>query len=396
MSLSTSSSSFGAEPKELELMVRSTPKVPLPLPLPLPLPPKVSLPPKEAPLPPNEVTITSKEIPVPLHKVIEVPKEVIEAPKEMQLLTPQIAKITDDNYFKDVSFEVSEEARVKAGYKVPKMTISPEEFLRRNKIESLDVMGQNHHYVTDGIQLMMGPPKPMSAKTLAGDLTNQPVHLPINYFDRPSHSSKNVGVSLKPGSITKMNAGGDDVLVAKGPGGFSVGIFNAGKFGSFPSANQPIEYNPHNPMEEDPIKTARLNQIDPEEVKKNEAILNADYSSKTLPDITQTGQSLAEALIQVTEEAIKEPVKEANPEVAKPDPEVVVDINLSREIIEMKLKIEDQNRTIRDLVSSVESLSRSLTQVTQQVETLTKVIQEDTNQKDGILMTLYNKVAWWR
>ena len=327
-------------------------------------------------------------------------------PKELELTVRSTSKITDDDYFKDIDFEISEQDRAKAGYKIPKKTISPEEFLQRNKIESFGAVDKNHHYVTDGNNLIMGPPKPMGEKTLRGDLTNQPVPLPMNYFDGPSlfdatsHVSQKLepgSQKLEPGSITKMNVGGDDILVAKGPNnqsgneGFAVGIFNAGKFGSFPSADQAIVYHPDHLIMEDSIKRAKLDAIDPQELNKNPQILSADYGSKTLPDITQTGQSLAEALIEVTEIAIKEPMKEVSADKVD-QVEQMADSNLQSEMAEMKLKIEDQNRIIHDLVSSVESLSQSVIHLSQQVETLIKVDRND----HGIFMKLYNKVAWWR
>jgi hypothetical protein len=322
-------------------------------------------------------------------KVESVKVESTQNPtKELELTVRNTPKITDDNYFKDVTSEISEHDRAKAGYKVPKVTISAEEFLKKNKIDSLDVIGRNHNYVASGEKVIMGPQKPMSTKTLAGDLTNQPVHLPMNYFDGPSlfpSNSVSHQSELKQGSIVKMNVGGDNILVAKGPNnehgqeGFSVGIFNAGKFGSFPSADQTMTYNAHNALTEDSIK---LSQIDPEELKKNAHILAADYSSKTLPDISTTGQTLSEALIQITEE----PILESHQSVIPYDTE--------HPLNELKLKIEEQDKMIHDLVSSVQSLSSSVKELTQQVTLLTKVIDE--KKTEGVLWTLYNKVAWWR
>lgn len=326
---------------------------------------------------------------------MSISEETSTSPKELELIVCSIPKITDDNYFKDVAFEISEQDRAKAGYKIPKATIRPEEFLRRNKMVSSET-------IADGEKLIMGPPKQMSAKILAGDLTNQPVHLPMNYFDQPTlfpsnqSSTKSQLSDLKPGTLTQLNIGGDQILVAKGPNndqvceGFSVGIFNAGKFGSFP--NQSITYDPHNALVEDPIKKAKLDQVKSEDLNMNANILNSDYSSKNLPDISLTGQTLAEALIEVTETTIKEPIQEISPVT-----EITSSTNECKQedqITQLKLKIEEQDQTIHDLVSTVQSLSQSLRELTLQVTRLTGVVED--KKEEGVLWTLYNKVAWWR
>ena len=103
--------------------------------------------------------------------------------------------ITDNDYFKDISDQITDEDRIKAGYRIPKKTVSVEDFIKNksdcpisedkkqqinNDIKNIN---NNFHIASDRDRLMMGPPKPIDVKSLRGNLTNIATPIPINFHE---------------------------------------------------------------------------------------------------------------------------------------------------------------------------------------------------------------------
>ena len=171
--------------------------------------------------------------------------------------------ISQDDYFKDVTQLITEEDRVKAGYKVPKITISVNDFLNRSCTQ------------------------PISTKTLRGDLINLEIPISSNFheggmftnsIDRLSYEKPYLSNSYSPNKesgnqiISQINNNpylhndmvdqpfetltgeiGENKLVVKrgkdnsfGRPGFYSATFSNDRFGSYPSEHVSIKYDPNN------------------------------------------------------------------------------------------------------------------------------------------------------
>jgi len=406
------------------------------------------------------------------------------------------SSITDDDYFKDVTNQITEKDRVKAGYRVPQKKISVKDFLGQNvpeetqkKIdEKLERVSENFHINTNQGTVSVGPPKPIDTKTLRGDLTNVAVPIPINFheggmfndekdrqsYDKPfnfrkmptkketndqllieeanddekeqtqlinrnestqlvnrtetptspNNDHRLIGQSTnnpyqsealvtRPGSLTKAHVGEDALIIGRGPNnsygrsGYYGGLFNAGRFGNYPSESHELHYNAddidqtdENGCYIDNIKNTRQEQLCIDQIEYNRKLLDQNIDGKS---ITYTGSSLEKSientayqlltnkqehsgLIEHPEQSTDSKIKidhldDISESSTESDHDIDYYIDNNETIMELKETVVEQNQKIDKLKELVELQSKNIEELTTLIKNLTEN-QQDEEKKD--------------
>ncbi len=282
--------------------------------------------------------------------------------------------ITDDDYFKDVTSQIGEDDLIKAGYRKPKNKLPVDEFLEKQReiesengaeIEGVDLskieqvqeriaeISEHHHISVEKSGIVMGPPKPISKKTLKGDLTNVAVPVPMNYHEgglfnneeerRKFHKSKSdtdipslsadsdmtknpfVTKAMTDDELTlkKAKIAGDDMIIARGPNnrhghaGFYSAVFKAGKFGKYPSADDEIIYDPNDIDDNaDQLGDDKLKQLNDDIKAINNSLFSKDVDGKK---IISSGGSFGDDVIKTIKECEDDTASDDKAEVQEVD-----------------------------------------------------------------------------
>ncbi len=314
-----------------------------------------------------------------------------------------MSNITDDDYFRDVSQPSSEAVLIQAGYKIPKKTISIENYIKQqNGIES--------ETPDNSCEQSVNFPKALSTEILKGDLTNQAVPIPMNYHEGglfTDHDSTQSEISTNPFKTTpmvtdelglaKVTMGSDQLIIARGSNnihgqaGFYSAVFKAGKFGHYPSETQPIVYDSNANL--NVIAETKLSQITEEALAKNDAIFSVNVEGQHLSNSEETLPPALDRLIENPPER-----RHSKPHLTVSIPnesELESSANLVNKLME---RIERQEQVIQELTLSKDlqtqvilHLEASIQDLKQSRDTQTQVILDTGDAVQELIISRNNQ-----